>query len=136
MHSSACAQGWACTDKHGLGSVTTAKYIQLYCSAKNVRSLDLTVHVFGCAMDVSGGGGVFLSNHTKIVILKVREGKNAKAGAPHFQMVLWVTHKFLNPDQQNIITVPARASGAFQSVLFEILHGHLTSCFIHHKKKG
>ena len=32
--------------------------------------------------------------------LSSQKGKNRKAGAPHFDMVLWVAHKFLNSDQQ------------------------------------
>ena len=47
-------------------------------------------------------GGVISVEPHKNNDLKSKRGKNTKAGAPHFHMVLWVTHKFLNPDQQKL----------------------------------
>lgn len=47
-------------------------------------------------------GGIISVEPHKNTSLKNQKGKNTKAGAPHFHMVLWVCHKFLNPEIQKL----------------------------------
>ena len=41
--------------------------------------------------------GIIAIEPHKNTTLKYKKGKNTKAGAPHFHMVLWLSHEFLNP---------------------------------------
>lgn len=47
-------------------------------------------------------GGIISVEPHKNTSLKKKQGKNTKAGAPHFHMVLWMCHKFLNPETQKL----------------------------------
>ena len=62
-------------------------------------------------------GGVISVEPHKNNSLKSKKGKNTKAGAPHFHMVLWVAHKFLNPDQQ-VLSQYLLESGTYSKVKY------------------
>lgn len=47
-------------------------------------------------------GGIISVEPHKNSTLKNKKAKNTKAGGPHFHMVLWVCHKFINPEPQKL----------------------------------
>lgn len=47
-------------------------------------------------------GGIIALEPHKNTSLKSTRGKNTKAGSPHFHMVLWLCHQFINPHLDNM----------------------------------
>ena len=67
-------------------------------------------------------GGVIAVEPHKNTSLKTRKGKDRKAGAPHFHMVLWVTHKFINPGKEQLSQLLLQA-GTYSKI--DYLESHL-----------